>query len=218
MSSIVPPESSTAASVERDMYRMMTPAIEKILEDTVVGKAKSYADAAGLPEEFRDGIELRRTDSGGSAAPAWDVVNTFKGKFGEPLAKWFEEGTKRNYPIRPKLDHAGYGFGDAQPVQGRGHERRDDDEEPRNLYTERDVAPIEHGDDTQRQHPSVLSWVRGGIRYFRKEVKHPGRPPTAAMDLAQQESIEDARRKVKAALPKVEGYDLKIELELIGAG
>ncbi len=208
---------ASAATVEDDVGRLATPVIEKILNDTVIEKARSYADAAGLPEKFRDGIELRRNDSGASAtSPEWSVINTFRGKFGEPLAEWFEEGTKRGYVIRPKLDHPGAASGtDQQPHSGFGQRNREEDDEPRNIYTERDVAHVEHGDDTTRQHPSVLSWLTGGIRVFRKQVKHPGREPVAAMDLALHDSIAEARRAVEAALPEVDGYDVKVELELV---
>ena len=105
------------------------------------------------------------------------LVNTFKGKFGEPLAEWFEEGTARFYKIRPKVDHPITGFNDAAATQSYGYEAREGDEEPRNIYTERDVANIEHGDDTTRQHPSVLHWFRDGKHHYRKEVTHPGREP-----------------------------------------
>ena len=213
---MVPPPTATAASVAADVGAMMGPALEKIFASTVVDTARSYADAAALPEEFRDGVEMRKDPSTPATAAEWSLVNTFKGKFGEPLAEWFEEGTKRFYKIRPKVDHPQFGFGDSQPVIGTGHIAREGDDDPRNIYTERDVAHVEHGDDTSRQHPSVLHWFRYGSHHYRKEVTHPGRQPTAAMAMALENSIEEARRAAEAALPEVEGYELKIELELVG--
>ena len=84
---------ASAAAVQGEVGRMMAPIIEKILNDTVVERARSFSDAAGLPEEFRDGIGLRREDSGASdTSPEWSVVNSFKGKFGEPLANGSRRG------------------------------------------------------------------------------------------------------------------------------
>ena len=207
---------STGPAVTREVEDAIRPLVRKKLEDIVVEKAKTYAAAANLPDEFVDGIELRERSGGGTVE--FDLVNTFKGKFGEPLAEWFEEGTKRFYKIRPKVDHPTFGFGDAQPVLSRGQEAREDDENPRNIYTERDIAHIEHGDDTKRQHPSVLHWFRDGIHHYRKEVTHPGREPVLAMHLAQDAAMEDVRRIVQNIKVDAEGYDVTIDSEWVPGG
>ena len=218
MASAKPPPGSSVSSVTREVEALMRPAIRKIIRENTVEKAKSFASAANMPDEFVDGIEVR--DGGFTAAGVmdYDIVNTFKGKFGEPLAEWFEEGTKRNYKIRPKLDHPVIGFSDAAPTQGAGYADRMEDEEPRNIYTERDVAYVEHGDETRRQHPAVLSWERDGVRYYRKEVTHPGREAVLSMYLAQSNSIEEVRRAAKAAVPRVRGYEVSVEVEWIPGG
>ena len=116
---------SSTASVSHGIEGYMDDLLKKLVEKHVLEKARSLARAAWLPDAFVDGLKVIRTDK-----YEYHLINTFKGKWGEPLALWYEKGTVQNYPIRPKVEHP--------TPEG---------------YTERDRARIYHGDDTTTQHP-----------------------------------------------------------------
>lgn len=112
--------------------------MDEWMEVEIRQRAVSYASAQNLPLEFIDGIKLRKSASG------YILYNDWIGKFNEPLAKWFEMGTKRHW-IEPKVKHPPGGR-----VEGRSTEE------------------VEHGDGTSIQHPSVLHWVSNGVNFFSK--------------------------------------------------
>ena len=74
----------------------------KLLMDTIVKEMIAYSNAAGMPKGFIDGITVKHKATANGKS-TWTITNTWVGENGEPLAHWFEEGTKRNYPIEPRI-------------------------------------------------------------------------------------------------------------------
>ena len=74
----------------------------KLLMDTIVKEMIAYCHASNMPDKFIEGITLKHK-SNARGKSTWIITNTWEGTRGEPLAKWFEEGTKQNYPIIPRL-------------------------------------------------------------------------------------------------------------------
>ena len=189
------PKYTRSASVMRNTAESyIADVLRRLFERYVLNEAQSLAAAAGLPDKWIEGLEV--------AEVGWNefhLVNTFAGEFGEPLAQWFEEGTKRNYPITPKVEHADVG-----------------------QYTDRDLEEMEHGDHTIRQHPPVLAWHRDGEWHFRRKVIHPGIEGAWVMKRA----VEEGTPKVQEGLywflvkhPEFAEYDVGLRVEMIeGAG
>ena len=79
-----------------------TAATEELIRTTIMEEIKRHAEAANLPKQYIDGLTLTLVEAG-SGSQKWRIVNTWEGPRGEPLARWFEAGTKRFYPIRPRV-------------------------------------------------------------------------------------------------------------------
>jgi hypothetical protein len=73
--------------------------IVEIAEKTIVKEIRNQASMRNMPQRYIDGIQAEYDGS-----ELWIWVD-FKGKNGEPLDLWFEEGTKRHY-IKPVVKKA----------------------------------------------------------------------------------------------------------------
>ncbi len=111
------------------------------------------AQAANLPEKFIQGIDVEQ-----SGPFQITFFNDWSGKWDEPLAKWFNYGTKRNYVIENIVKHPKGGY-----RTGHSHEK------------------IDHP-TTRTQHPKVLHWKKNGVSHFARRVIHPGFPKTEAIE------------------------------------
>ena len=133
----------------------------------VIPECQRLALAANLPMGFVTGFEFRKT-----GFCQGKVVNTFGNK-DEPLAKWYNYGTKRYYRIAPKVEH---------PPGG-----------PR---AARDVEDVGEG---HIQHPSVLHWKdpETGEDVYRPEVIHPGFPRTEILEIGVQEGLKILKIEVE---------------------
>jgi hypothetical protein len=145
--------------------------MEYYYDKFVIPEVKAVARAANLPEAFVESFEFRKTGRNKGK-----VVNTL-GTKDEPLAKWFNYGTKRNYPIEPKVKHP----------EG----------------TERAARDADEVGDGQVQHPTVLHWIdpNTGEDRFASIVIHPGFPKTEAMEigvrLGMKTLIPEVKKDVK---------------------
>ena len=185
---VVPPPNATIVSVQRDLHAFLEETIYASIRRYVLDKARSFALASNLPDKFADGMEFIRT-----GPYEYRLVNKWRGKWGEPLAQWFEEGTKNNYIIEPKIMH------------------RDLDQ-----YMGRDRARIAHGDGTQTHHPRFLAWFREGMWHFRRRVIHPGRIATNIMQKALDEGSDEAARHIRRLVPDIEGFVASVRIERLG--
>jgi hypothetical protein len=137
----------------------------------VIPEIKAISRAANAPEAFTESFYFLKTGKN-----AGKIINTL-GTKQKPLAKWFNYGTKRNYPITPKVQHP----------QGT----------PR---AEREKEDIGGGHVSE---PSVLHWIdpQTGKDMFREIVIHPGQPRTLAMEIGlrigQKRLIAEVKNQVK---------------------
>lgn len=155
---VVPPSITFRMAAERDL-----------LESTIVDEMKRHARAANLPKEFIEGITLERKETS-TGRSKWRIINTWKGPRGEPLARWFESGTKRDYPIIPRV---------YQPPKTKRQKERT----PK--YAKPDTGA------------TWLHWERDGEEHFRKAVTHPGQPRSDAMKKGMAEGrvrLRDEKR------------------------
>lgn len=81
--------------LEREVPEFINKNLQQWMEDTIVKSVLSYCRAANLPKAFRDGVKIERTEQG------FALVNDWVGTNDEPLATWFEYGTKDHW-IEPK--------------------------------------------------------------------------------------------------------------------
>lgn len=180
------PVSAVRNSVETYIADMLRTLFERF----ILAEAKSLAAAAGLPDGFIEGLEIKET--------GWNefhLINTWRGQWGQPLALWFEEGTKQGYPIVPKVEHP--------TAEG---------------YTDRDLEKMEHGDLTIRQHPPMLAWYRDGEWHFRRKVIHPGQQGRWVMKRALEEGVPKVREALYWWLvkhPEYAEYDIGLRVEMI---
>lgn len=132
--------------------------LKDAVEHTYVFWIKRMAVAAGLPREFVDGVKARVEGN--------DVIvyNDWTGPFGEPLATFFNNGTKP-HEIRPKVEHPQGGHA----LPGRSHEQID--------------PP-----DKKVQHPRALHWKKGGFNFFAKSVWNPGLASTRVFEAGREEA------------------------------
>ena len=131
---------------------------------------KRAARAAGLPEKFILGVKAKKVGVGRAI-----IYNDWRGPNGEPLATYFNDGTKRNYVIEPKVVHP---EGGKAEFMGHSSDRID----PPNKAV---------------QHPSVLHWEEGGKDFFAKRVIHPGQPATHVFQIGIREGRKALIQKVK---------------------
>ena len=137
------------------------------IRDTVLAKAIALAYAANMPIGFIEGLQIVETATG------FQLYNDWAGEFGEPLAKWFEDGTRTHW-IEPKVKHPPGGN-----VQGRSTEK------------------AEHGDGTTVQHPSVLHWTKNGVSFFSKGHYVRGIPKFAVMKNALESGGQELAIKIR---------------------
>ena len=131
-----------------------TAATEELIRTTIMEEIKRHAEAANLPKQYIDGLTLTLVEAG-SGSQKWRIVNTWEGPRGEPLARWFEAGTKRFYPIRPRV---------LQPPKTKRQRER----------TPKYAKPSTGA--------TLLHWERPkGQHHFRSQVIHPGQPRSDAM-------------------------------------
>ena len=127
----------------------------ELIESTIIDEMKRHARAAKLPKKFIEGIKLENV-AASRGRTKWRIYNDWEGPLGEPLASWFERGTKRNYPIIPRMD------------------------QPKKTKRERERTPKYEKPSTGA---SYLHWERPeGKHNFRKRVIHPGQPAHKAME------------------------------------
>ena len=69
---------------------------EALIAETIVTEMIRAAQAANLPQNFIDGITLTKTGN-----TQWKIDNGWRGDNDEPLAIWFEHGTRRHW-VEPK--------------------------------------------------------------------------------------------------------------------
>ena len=135
-----------------------------------MAEIKRHAEAANLPKEYMKGLTLTLVETGQSRQK-WQITNTWKGKRGEPLASWFERGTKRNYPIIPRIH---------QPPKTKREKER----------TPKYAKPSTGA--------SLLHWERpSGQHHYRAKVIHPGQPRSDAMKkgfIAGKARLRDEKR------------------------
>lgn len=146
---------------------------EKMVRDLVYKEMIQMAHAANMPDAFIKGIKFKKISK-----TRFRIYNDWKGPFNEPFAKWFEYGTKKNYPITPKVQH---------PKAFR--------------RVTRDQERIEHGDGTVVQHPSVLHWVKDGKHFFADEVIHPGihgnKPMNTGFNIGKKKITDIVNKKIQ---------------------
>ena len=184
----------SASTVRTALETDISEVLRTLFEKYVLEEARSLGAASGMPDKWIDGLDMEEA--------GWNefhLVNTFKGKFGEPLAQIFEEGTKQNYPITPKVEH-----------------------EDLSQYQDRDLAEIIHGDKTTHQHPPMLAWFRDGRWHFRRRVIHPGQPGSWAMRRAIEIGVPKVQEGLQwwiAKHPEYAEFDVGLQIELVeGAG
>ncbi len=142
--------------------------MEAWFNEIVIPEAKRFATAMFLPQDFIEAIEFRKTGKNSGR-----VVNNFGGP-DVPLAVWFNYGTKRNYDIRPKVEHP----------EG-------------SVRAARDREDVGEG---HVQHPTMLHWIdEYGQEHFAKVVVHPGFPQTLAM----QFGVEQGKKRLISKLPQL---------------
>lgn len=81
--------------LEQHVPEFIAQNIEKWMEETILSTVIAYCKAANLPQKFQDGIKIEQHEDG------YELVNTWVGDNGEPLATWFEYGT-RDHWVEPK--------------------------------------------------------------------------------------------------------------------
>lgn len=136
----------------------------------IIPEIKAISRAANLPEAFVESFAFVKTGPNRGK-----IINTL-GTKQNPLAKYFNYGTKRNYPITTKVLHP--------------------EGTPR---AEREKEDIGGGSVSE---PSTLHYVdAGGIDHFPKMVIHPGFPRTLAMEvglrLGQKRLIAEVKNQIK---------------------
>ena len=168
MSSIVI-ESENIQSLEQETNQFLDDHMEELYNTWVIPEVKRMAEAMLLPSEFVDSIRFEKTGQNQGK-----VINDF-GVPDLPLAVWFNYGTKRFYPITPKVQHP----------------------EGASPRATRDTEDVGEG---HIQHPSVLHWVdESGKDHFRKKVIHPGFPKTLAMEFG----VNEGKKKLMTVLPNI---------------
>jgi hypothetical protein len=137
----------------------------------VIPEIKAVARATNAPEAFVESFYFVKTGKNKGK-----IINTL-GTKQNPLARYFNYGTKRNYPITPKVQHP-----------------------PGGQRAARDKEEVGEG---KVLHPSKLRWVdpqTGQVR-FADIVIHPGFPRTLAMEIglksAQPLLIAQVKNQVK---------------------
>jgi len=151
-------------SIPIDVRDYLDENMDKYYNNFVIPEIQAVARASNAPDEFVNGFKFVKT---GKAKGK--IINTW-GTQDNPLARYWNYGTKKNYEIRPKVEHP---------------ERRE--------TRDRDIV----GDKGQRQHPESLRWIdQTGRRVFAKVVIHPGVEKTLAME----KGIETGTRRMKQQL------------------
>jgi len=117
----------------------------------VIPEIKAIGRAANAPAAFIESFKFVKTGRGRGK-----IINTLGSKE-KPLAKWFNYGTKHNYPITTKVVHP--------------------EGTPR---VEREKTDVGGG---HVLHPETLHYVdASGEHHFPKMVIHPGQPRTLVME------------------------------------
>jgi hypothetical protein len=143
--------------------------MESMFDGIVIPETKRMASAMMLPTGFIESIRFEKT-----GYLKGKVIDDF-GAPDLPLAVWFNYGTKRNYPITPKVEHP----------------------EGASPRAARDLEPIGDG---HVSHPSVLHWVdESGKDHFARKVIHPGFPKTLAVEFG----VQQGKKKLIEMLPKI---------------
>lgn len=185
-----PTYQKSMSAVRNALETYIADVLRGLFEKYVLEEARTLGAAAGMPDKWIEGLEVKET--------GWNefhLINTFKGKFNEPLAQIFEEGTKRNYPITPKVEH-----------------------DTLEQYTDRDLKQIVHGDRTTHQHPPVLAWLRDGEWHFRRKVIHPGQPGGHVMKRAIEIGLPKVREGLMwylAKHPEYAEFDVGLQVEQV---
>lgn len=120
----------------------------------VIPECQAIARAANCPQGFVQGFDFVKTGFGRGK-----IINTF-GSMDNPLAKYFNYGTKKNYLIEPKVQHPA-----GSPRSPRDAEQVGTEEEPKVV------------------HPTMLKiTLPDGTIIFRPAAIHPGIEKSMALE------------------------------------